>query len=78
MQFAYKYGAEGEFERGLLANANVGGENVHRGIVLGCMLGASVGANGIPDRMKQGLKDHDHIKEQIEAFVNAVAPAGGL
>jgi len=78
MAFAYKYGDAGEFEQGLLANANCGGENVHRGIVLGAILGASVGVQGIPDRLKQGLKDHDRINEQIEAFVSVVAPAGGL
>merc|ERR1711924_311575 len=39
------------FEAGVLANANAGGENVHRGLVLGALLGAQVGESGIPERL---------------------------
>ena len=48
MAFSYKYGEAKGVEEGLLANANCGGENVHRGIVLGAILGASVGVQGVP------------------------------
>eukprot|EP00958_Prasinococcus_capsulatus_P012596 scaffold1265_cov366-Prasinococcus_capsulatus_cf.AAC.9 len=67
----YKY--DGRFEEGLLANANCGGENVHRGIVLGAMLGASVGEKAIEGRWKDGLKDHEDIRQEIDAFAIALA-----
>jgi len=59
-------------ERGLLANANTGGENVHRGIVLGALLGAQVGEAAIPEHLKTGLKDYEAIRAEIEAFKAAV------
>ena len=61
-----------DFERAVLANANRGGENVHSGIVIGAAIGASVGADGIPSRFKEGLRDHHKIKAEIEAFVHSV------
>lgn len=42
-------------EDGLVANTNLGGENVHRGSVLGCLLGAENGLSGWPERWVQGL-----------------------
>jgi len=56
-----------------LANANCGGENVHRGIVLGALLGAEAGENGIPEHLKKGLKDYSAISEEIEAFKAAIS-----
>lgn len=73
IHFAGKYSTD--FERGLLANANTGGENVHRGIVLGALLGAQAGESGIPDHLKKGLKDYAKIHEEIEAFKKAVSRA---
>ena len=60
------------FEAGVLANANTGGENVHRGIVLGALLGADVGLKGIDVKWIHGLKDHVKIGETIDSFVRAV------
>lgn len=75
MHFAGKYGkASSDFERGLLANANTGGENVHRGIVLGALLGAQAGESGIPEHLKTGLKDYVAISQEIEAFKAAISP----
>ena len=37
----YKYADS--FERGILASTNAGGENVARGAIIGCLLGASYG-----------------------------------
>jgi ADP-ribosylglycohydrolase len=48
---AWKYA--GDFSAGVLANANVGGDNCHRGAVVGSLLGA---ANGVPERWTEGLK----------------------
>jgi len=73
MHFAGKYSTE--FERGLLANANTGGENVHRGEVLGALLGAEVGENGIPEKLKTELKDYVSILKEIEAFKAAISQA---
>lgn len=70
LHFAYKYGAD--FEGALLANANAGGENVARGIVLGALLGAAHGASRIPQHLKDGLKDSAGIARDIEAFVASV------
>jgi len=78
MAFSYKYGDAGGVEKGLLANANCGGENVHRGIVLGCILGAAEGLQGVPEHLRRGLKEHDRIHQQIEAFVQVVAPEPGM
>jgi len=57
----------GSAEDALLANANAGGDNVHRGMILGLLVGA--GGDGIPDHLKRGLADHDRLQEEIDAFV---------
>jgi len=74
VHFAGKYSSD--FERGLLANANTGGENVHRGIVLGALLGAQAGEGGIPEHLKTGLKDYAEIAKEIEAFKAAISQRG--
>lgn len=70
---ANRAGEEG-IEQILLANANIGGENVHRGAVLGALLGASAGRSGIPEHLVSGLKDSAAIEREVEAFVAAVLP----
>ena len=59
------------FEQAILANANAGGENVHRGLVLGALMGAQVGASGIPEALKAGLHQRAAIEAEIDAFVAA-------
>ena len=56
----------------LLANANSGGENVHRGALLGALLGANAGYEQLPTKMVTGLYDKDKIKVEIDEFVEAV------
>lgn len=73
IHFAAKYG--NDFEEALLANANCGGENVHRGNVLGAVLGAYHGESKIPNHLKQGLHDAEAIGAEIEAFKQVVAAA---
>ncbi|CAL1166908.1 unnamed protein product [Cladocopium goreaui] len=51
----YKYGSD--FETAVLANANCGGENVARGMVMGALIGAANGSSRIPQHLKDGLKD---------------------
>ena len=58
-----------DFESALVANTNVGGDNCHRGAVLGAILGASLGINSIPERWVSGLTAHDEINNEIEQFV---------
>jgi ADP-ribosyl-[dinitrogen reductase] hydrolase len=59
---------------GLLANANVGGENVHRGSVLGAILGARAGLDRLPQHMIEGLYPQAELAKEIDAFVRAVLP----
>jgi len=58
--------------KGLLANANVGGENVHRGSVMGAILGARAGMDGIPTHMQEGLYKHEELQKEMNEFVHVV------
>lgn len=60
--------------KALLANANVGGENVHRGSVLGAILGARAGASKLPPKLIKGLYPRKELAKEIDDFVNAVLP----
>lgn len=42
--------------KGLIANTNLGGDNVHRGAVLGALLGAANGLEAFPSRWVKGLR----------------------
>ena len=50
LYLAWKYSKD--FSSGIIANANLGGDNCHRGAVVGSLLGA---ANGVPTRWLDGL-----------------------
>lgn len=56
----------------MLANTNVGGENVARGQTLGALVGCAFGASRIPQHLKQGLVDFENISKDIDAFVAAI------
>jgi ADP-ribosyl-[dinitrogen reductase] hydrolase len=56
----------------LLANANCGGENVHRGSVLGAILGARAGVDQLPKHLQTGLYPYPELDQEINAFVKAV------
>jgi ADP-ribosyl-[dinitrogen reductase] hydrolase len=58
-----------DFERALVANTNVGGDNCHRGAVLGAILGATLGTDAIPKRWITGLTAHAELNEEIEQFI---------
>lgn len=62
-----------DFETALIANTNVGGDNCHRGAVLGAILGATLGVNAIPKRWINGLTSHDKLNDEIELFVTQYA-----
>ncbi|MBS3779298.1 MAG: ADP-ribosylglycohydrolase family protein [Desulfovermiculus sp.] len=52
---------------GLLANTNLGGDNVHRGAVLGVILGLSTSRT--VDEFFQGLKDRQALDAEIDALI---------
>jgi len=54
LYLAWKYADD--FESGVISNTNVGGDNCHRGAVVGALLGASVGFSRIPHRFIDGLQ----------------------
>jgi len=58
----------------LLANANAGGDNVHRNAVLGLLVGAA--QEEISKDLRAGLREGEAIGQEIDAFVE-VAAAGG-
>jgi len=59
-----------DFEDSVLANANAGGDNVHRGIILGMLAGAA--SEEIPNALKTGLVEYESIHQEIEAFVEGI------
>ena len=71
LYLAARYGDD--FEAALVANANVGGDNCHRGAVLGAVLGAALGFRAIPERWITGLARAAELEAEIEAFANRFA-----
>lgn len=61
--------------RTLSANAEAGGDSVHRGMVLGLLLAA--GSEGVPEEWKTGLKDHDELAGEIHQFAAIAARGDG-
>jgi len=55
-----------DLKKALLANVNAGGDNVHRGMILGLLLGAAAGE--IPDELRRGLTDHRELANEIDDF----------
>ena len=54
----------------LLANANAGGDNVHRGMVLGLIVGAA--HDELPEDLRQGLSDYKALQSEIDEFSDVV------
>ena len=57
-----------DVEATLLANANAGGDNVYRGMVLGLIVGAA--NDELPQHLKQGLTAVDELHGEIDAFAD--------
>lgn len=72
VDMAAKYNHEDSVWDGLVANANVGGENVHRGSVLGAILGARAGFDHLPSKLVKGLVPVSELETEIDDFVRAV------
>ena len=64
LYLAWKYADD--FEAGLMANTHLGGDNCHRGMVMGAMIGAAVGKEGIPGPWIQELKAHQALAALTE------------
>ena len=64
LYFAKAYNVD--VESALLANANAGGDNVHRGMVLGLLLGAA--NKELPEHLKKRLIAFNDLQTEIEAF----------
>jgi len=63
-----------DFEAALIANTNAGGDNCHRGAVLGAILGAALGDGAIPKRWIDGLRARAELEEEIETFIARFVP----
>ena len=58
--------------KGLLANANVGGDNCHRGAALGALLGAAFGFKSIDPVWIKGLFDEPKLTVEIQNFITTI------
>lgn len=65
LYLAYKYADKPT--AALLANANLGGDNVHRGSVLGIILGLA--SNCTPSELYHELQDKDSIEDELRALL---------
>ena len=63
LYLAWKYASD--FEAGLIANTNLGGDNCHRGAVVGALLGAAAGTGQIPAKFCDGLHDAAALRRQV-------------
>lgn len=65
--FYFLYKNNFNFKTSLYDNANAGGDNVHRGMILGLLSGAV--NDIIPESLKEGLNDYEAIKYEIDKFI---------
>lgn len=68
------------FRRGLLANANRGGENVATGALMGALLGGSVGFSNLPKDLIDGLhkSQRPQLDNEIDAFLARIDNTAAL
>ena len=71
-QPSFLYNKQNGIWKALIANANIGGENVHRGSVMGAIVGARVGHENLPNQLKSELHDRKQLESEIDSFVAAV------
>lgn len=60
------------FHQALIANTNLGGDNINRGIVLGTILGSLIGESNIPIHCVQNLYRYQELCSVINLFVEMV------
>jgi ADP-ribosyl-[dinitrogen reductase] hydrolase len=68
LYLAWKYA--GDFEAGIIANTSVGGDNCHRGAVVGALLGAAAGMARMPGRFIDGIHDAARLRAQIDSLIH--------
>ena len=66
LYLAWKYADD--FEAGIIANTNVGGDNCHRGAVVGSLLGAAVGTSRIPAKFCEKLHEAAVLSRGISSL----------
>jgi ADP-ribosyl-[dinitrogen reductase] hydrolase len=74
LYLAVKHGFD--FEDALLANANAGGDNVHRGMILGLILGAA--CERIPEHLVEGLMACQELRAEIDAFTDIAVDGNAI
>jgi hypothetical protein len=67
---------QADAEASLLANANAGGDNVHRGMVMGLLVGAAT--DELPDYLMGSLLAHDELADEIDNFVDIALSGKGI
>ncbi len=67
---AAKYSADDK--RAMLTNTNLGGENAHRGSVLGTLVGLASGAYSAD--WYEGLRIHDELNNELERYLDMFYP----
>jgi len=65
-----------DVENTLLANTNAGGDNVHRGMVLGLVVGAA--NDEIPSHLMQGLVAFEELQTEIVDFTEIALSEKGI
>jgi len=68
LYLAWKYAED--FEAGIIANTNLGGDNCHRGAVVGALLGAAAGTSRIPAKFCEGLHDAAVLRREISSLAS--------
>jgi len=68
LYLAWKYADD--FEAGIIANTNLGGDNCHRGAVVGALLGAAAGTSRIPAKFCEGLHDAAVLRREISSLAS--------
>ena len=64
LYFILKY--TDDLEAAMVANANVGGDNASRAMMIGMVLGAHLGEEAIPQRLKDGLVELPRVEQWLE------------
>lgn len=70
----YKY--HDDFEACLLANVNAGGDNVHRGMLLGMLAGAIT--KEIPGHLIEGLTAREELQKTIDGYCSIALGGAGV
>ena len=55
----------------MIANSSIGGDSCHRGAVMGSILGAQVGEDGIAPHLLLGLVEGSQISEGVENWASS-------